>query len=267
MIELRSPREIRLMRRAGLVVWQAHQVASPLIKAGVETREIDAAIEAVFAKHNAQPLFRGVKGTKFPFPAVSCISINDELVHGIPNERKLKDGDIVSVDTGCRVAGWCGDSAVTHPVGQITAEVQKLLDVTRQTLQLAIELMAVEKRWSSIARQLADLVQKAGFSVVESFSGHGIGREMHESPQVPNYFSPQLSKNDIELRPGLVLAIEPMVNMGTKKLRKMPDTWTHATADGRPSAHFEHTVALTESGPWILTGPPADDEERSWLRE
>jgi methionyl aminopeptidase len=266
MIHLRSLREVRLMRRAGLVVWQAHQVAAPFVQPGVETREIDAAIEAVFSKYNAQPLFRGVKGTKFPFPAVSCISINDQLVHGIPGERKLKDGDIVSIDTGCRVAGWCGDSAVTHPVGQISADIQKLLSVTRQALQLAIERLAVEKWWSAIARAMAALVEQAGFSVVENFSGHGIGREMHEPPQVPNFFSPQLSKNDIELRPGLVLAIEPMVNMGSKKLRRMSDTWTQATADGCPSAHFEHTVALTESGPWVLTGPPENDEERLWLR-
>jgi len=265
MIHLRSLREMKLMRRAGLVVWQAHQVAATLVHAGVTTAEIDAAIEEVFKRFDAQPLFRGVKGTKFPFPAVSCISINEQLVHGIPGDRKLKEGDIVSIDTGCRVAGWCGDSAMTHPVGAIPDDVQKLLQITRGTLDLAIKLLAVERRWSAVARQMAELVRRAGFSVVESFSGHGIGREMHEPPQVPNYFSPKLQQNDIELRPGLVLAIEPMVNMGNKKLRVMSDTWTHATADGRPSAHFEHTVALTENGPWILTGPPADDEERSYL--
>jgi methionyl aminopeptidase len=237
------------MRRAGLVVWEAHQIAARLVKPGVTTAEIDAAIEAFFVEKNAVPLFKGVPG-KVPFPAVTCISVNEEVVHGIPGPRKLVSGDVVSIDTGCKVDGWCGDSAVTHPVGEVDPEVQRLLDVTRGTLELAIQLMGTRQRWSEVAREMEVFVKDAGFFVVENFVGHGIGREMHEDPQVPNFVSPQLRRgNDFELRPGLVIAVEPMVNMGTKRVKGLSDHWTQVAVDGRQSAHFEHTIAITKEGP------------------
>jgi methionyl aminopeptidase len=253
---LRSPREIAQMRKPGLLVWEAHQVAAPLVRPGITTGEIDAAVEAFFEEKGAIPLFKGVPG-KIPFPAVTCISVNDEVVHGIPGKRVLREGDVVSIDTGCRFEGWCGDAAVTHPVGKIDPEVQRLLDVTLGVLNLAIDQMGKKSRWSEVAAEMGKFVRDAGFSVVESFVGHGIGREMHEDPQVPNFVSSQLRRNgEFSLEPGLVIAVEPMVNMGSKHVKSLADHWTQATQDARPSAHFEHTIAITDDGPWILTGPP-----------
>ncbi len=180
------------MRKAGLLVWQAHQIAAEMVRPGVTTGEIDAAVEKFFVEKDAIPLFKGVPG-KVPFPAVTCISVNEEVVHGIPGKRVLREGDVVSIDTGCKYDGWCGDSAVTHPVGKIEPEVQRLLDVTRGVLELAIELMGQKSRWSEVASEMGKYVRDAGFSVVESFVGHGIGREMHEDPQVPNFVSAQLA--------------------------------------------------------------------------
>ncbi len=227
-----------------------------MVKPGVTTGEIDAAIEQFFLKHDAIPLFKGVPG-KVPFPAVACISVNEEVVHGIPGPRVLNEGDVVSIDTGCKLAGWCGDSAVTLAVGQIAPEVQNLLDVTSGVLELAIELMGQKQRWSEVAAEMGSYVRDHGLSVVESFVGHGIGREMHEEPQVPNFVSPQLRRSgDFLIEPGLVIAVEPMVNLGSKHVRGLADHWTQATQDGKPSAHFEHTIAMTDAGPWVLTGPP-----------
>lgn len=249
------------MRKAGLVVWQAHQIAAPMVRPGVTTGEIDAAIEAFFEKKGAIPLFKGVPG-KIPFPAVTCISVNEEVVHGIPGSRRLKEGDVISIDTGCRLNGWCGDAAITHPVGKVSAESARLLEVTEGTLMLAIELMKTKHLWSEVAAEMEKYVKDAGFSVVECFVGHGIGREMHEAPQVPNFVSNQLRRNgDFKLEPGLVIAIEPMVNLGGKKVKAMPDHWTQSTVDGKPSAHFEHTVAMTPEGPFVLTGPPTEAEK------
>jgi methionyl aminopeptidase len=253
---LRSSREIALLREAGLLVWRALEVASALVKPGVTTAQIDQAVENFFHEHKAVPLFKGVPG-KVPFPAVTCISVNEEVVHGIPGPRRLAEGDIVSIDTGCKLNGWCGDAAVTYPVGRVDAKIQRLLGVTEGVLKLAVDLMGKRSLWSQVAREMERFVKDAGFSVVESFVGHGIGREMHEDPQVPNFVSPQLRRNgDFELRPGLVIAVEPMVNMGTKKVKTMPDHWTQVTQDGLPSAHFEHTIAITADGPWVLTAGP-----------
>jgi len=253
---LRSPREIGQMRKAGLLVWEAHQLAAEMVAPGVTTAEIDTAVERFFAEQNAVPLFKGVPG-HVPFPAVTCISINEEVVHGIPGERKLVAGDIVSIDTGCKLNGWCGDAAVTHPVGQIVPEAQRLLNVTRNVLNLTIDLIGKCSRWSEVAAEMEAYVKRHKFSVVEAFVGHGIGREMHEDPQVPNFVSKQLRRSgDFNLTPGLVIAVEPMVNMGTKRVTTRADHWTQATADGRPSAHFEHTIAVTESGPYVLTAGP-----------
>jgi methionyl aminopeptidase len=264
MLNLRSHREMLQMRRAGILVWNAHRLAGEAVKPGVTTHAIDMVIEEYFDSHRAAPLFKGVAG-KIPFPASTCISVNEEVVHGIPSQRVLKEGDIVSVDTGCKLDGWCADAAFTHAVGRVSSEVQRLLDITSGALDLAIELMGKKSRWSEVAREMATYVRDAGFSVVENFVGHGVGREMHEDPQVPNFVSPQLRRNnDFRLEPGLVIAVEPMVNMGTKKVRPMSDHWTQSTQDGRPSAHFEHTIAITPNGPWILTGPPTPAELQSF---
>jgi methionyl aminopeptidase len=260
---LRSPREIAQMRKAGLLVWQAHQVVRSMLRPGVTTAELDAAVEEFFAEHGAEPLFKGVPG-HVPFPAVTCISINEEVVHGIPGPRKLVEGDIVSIDTGCKLNGWCGDAAVTHPVGRLDPESRRLLDVTRSTLQLAVDLMGERSRWSEVAAEMEAYVKANHFSVVEAFVGHGIGREMHEDPQVPNFVSDQLRRNgDFRLQPGLVIAVEPMVNVGTKKVRVRRDHWTQVTADGKLSAHFEHTIAMTESGPYVLTAGPNQETSGS----
>lgn len=263
-IELKSKREINLMRKSGLAVWQAHQIASKLVVPGATTLQIDAAVEEHFSQLGAVPLFKNYPNSsrnKRPFPAVCCMSVNEAVVHGIPTDRPLEEGDVLSMDTGCRLNGWCGDAAVTHPVGEIAPDVRKLLDATQGVLALAIELMGEKDRWSQVAEQMAIYVADHGYSTVECFVGHGIGRDMHEDPQVPNFPSRSLrGSGDFRLEPGLVIAVEPMVNMGTKKVKMLKDQWTQVTADGLPSAHFEHTVAITESGPRVLTGPPEPGE-------
>jgi methionyl aminopeptidase len=253
---LRSSREIEQMRKAGLLVWEAHQVAAEMLTPGVTTAEIDAAVEQFFTQHNAKPLFKGVPGP-VPFPAVTCISLNEEVVHGIPGNRKLVEGDIASIDTGCKLDGWCGDAAVTHPCGQVAPDVKKLLDTTRDVLELAIDLMGKKSWWGEVAAEMETFVKDAGFSVVEAFVGHGIGREMHERPQVPNFWNGRPGgPSDFRLVPGLVVAVEPMVNMGSRHVREQADRWTQATIDRKPSAHFEHTIAITESGIRVLTAGP-----------
>jgi methionyl aminopeptidase len=215
----------------------------------------------VFAAAGAQPLFKGVPG-KVPFPAASCISVNEEVVHGLPGERVIEAGDLVSVDTGCRLEGWCADSAWTFPAGLLDGNdpeselKRRLLACGRSVLMTAIAAVAVKERWSDVAALMEQEVKDAGFSVVEEFVGHGIGREMHEDPQVPNYVSKSLRRNDFRLEPGLVLAIEPMVNAGSKHTQvSRRDYWTVTTRDRRPSVHFEHTIARTADGVEILTGP------------
>ncbi|MCL2349504.1 MAG: type I methionyl aminopeptidase [Planctomycetaceae bacterium] len=251
------------MREAGLLVWHAHQIGAALVRPGITTWEIDVRIERFFLDRGAIPLFKGVAG-RVPFPATCCMSINEEVVHGIPGNRKLKEGDIISIDTGCRLDGWCGDAAVTHAVGMIPANVRKLLDVTQKTLELALSTIPKCRYWSEVAKQMENYVTKNGFFVVESLVGHGIGREMHEDPQVPNYVCSDFMRmgGDFTLVPGLVIAIEPMVNMGTKRVAVQKDFWTMATVDRKPSAHFEHTIAVTENGLFILTGPPTAESEK-----
>ncbi len=257
---LRSPREIGLMRKAGLLVWEAHRIVGTMVCPGVTTAEIDAAIQRYFAEQGVVPLFQNVQNSREggpPFPAVTCISVNEEVVHGIPGARKLVEGDIVSIDTGCKLDGWCGDAAATYPCGTVRPDVRRLLDVTRDVLHLAIDEMRRCRWWSEVAAQMDRFVRSHGFSMVEAFVGHGIGRDMHEDPQVPNYTGRKIRRTaDFRLVPGLVIAIEPMVNMGRKAVRQLPDQWTQVTRDGKPSAHFEHTVAMTAQGPSILTAGP-----------
>lgn len=255
-IKLKSPREINMMRDAGRVVAKALDAITKMAVPGVTTAELDAAAAAIFRDHGAQPLFRGVPSTvkgKPPFPAVVCASVNDVVVHGIPNRRPLKEGDVLSIDTGCRVNGWCGDSAVTLPIGPISTEAEKLLEVTKQTLDLAIRAMGRARYWSEVASLMEKFVRSQGMHVVEKFVGHGIGQDMHEEPQVPNFCSKELRKKDILLEPGIVLAIEPMVSLGTKEVKTLDDGWAVVTKDRRFAAHFEHTVAMTPDGPRVLT--------------
>ena len=258
MIQLKSPREIALMREAGRLVARAHEEARKLAVPGATTADLDEAVARVFKEAGATPLFLGYPCStrgKPPFPAVICSSVNEHVVHGIPNRRPLREGDVVAVDTGCRLNGWCGDAAVTLPIGQVAPDVQKLLDCTRETLDLAIRAMGRCRFWSEVAALMEQYVKSQGFYVIEKFVGHGIGRDMHEEPQVPNFVSKALRRHDIRLEPGVVLAVEPMVAMGTKDVRVLDDGWTVETRDRRPSAHFEHTIAMTPDGPEILTLP------------
>jgi methionyl aminopeptidase len=263
-IQLKSEREISLMRQAGICVWQAHQLVAQAVAPSVTTAEIDAVIAEHFRRCGAEPLFMNYPHQnqgRPAFPAATCTSVNEEVVHGIPTDRQLVEGDVVSVDTGCRVNGWCGDAAVTYPIGQISPAVQKLLDVTKGTLDMAYELMHTKSRWSQVAREMAQYVHDNGFSTVECFVGHGIGRQMHEEPQVPNFLSRSLrGSGDFRLEPGLVIAVEPMVNMGTKRVKMMRDHWTQSTLDRKASAHFEHTIAMTKDGPRLLTDTPTPEE-------
>jgi methionyl aminopeptidase len=258
--ELKSPRELGLMREAGKLVAAAHRAARALVRPGVETGEIDRVIEELYTKHNAQPLFKGYPGPKVPFPAVTCISVNEQVVHGIPGRRVLREGDIVKLDTACKLNGWCADAAVTLPVGEVRPELKRLIQVAWETLQIAIDELPRRRWWSEVALRMQQHVERAGFSVVTQYVGHGIGRVMHEPPQVPNYVNHEVKKHDFRIEPGLVLAVEPMVNLGRKsEVDVLRDHWTVVTRDRLPSAHVEHTLAVTADGVKILTA----DEETS----
>lgn len=260
--ELKSARELGLMREAGKVVAAALKVARGLVRPGVETIEIDRAIEELYQRHGAQPLFKGYQGNppvaKVPFPAVTCISVNEQVVHGIPGRRVLREGDIVKLDTACKLTGWCADAAVTLPVGEVRPELKRLIQVAWETLQIGIDELGKRRWWSEVALRMQQHVERAGFSVVTQYVGHGIGRTLHEPPQVPNYVSRDVKKHDFRIEPGLVLAVEPMVNLGRRgEVDVVRDHWTVVTRDRLPSAHVEHTVAVTPDGVKILT---ADEE-------
>ncbi|RIK68817.1 MAG: type I methionyl aminopeptidase [Planctomycetota bacterium] len=255
-VVLKSPREIELMRAAGRVVYDVLGRLREIVKPGVTTGELGRVADEIINAAGGQALFRGVQtpNTKFPFPAAICASVNEEVVHGIPGDRVLKEGDIISVDCGVRLRGYCGDSATTIPVGRVSRETQRLLGVTEAALELAIAEMRPGRMWSEIASRIQALVEDAGFSVVREFVGHGIGQQMHEEPKVPNYADRKSRKGDFRLEPGLVIAVEPMVNAGTREVR--PGDWTgwpQVTRDAKWSAHFEHTVAITPTGVDILT--------------
>ncbi|MGI6400759.1 MAG: type I methionyl aminopeptidase [Thermoguttaceae bacterium] len=262
MIPLKTEKDILKMRKAGLLTWSAHELVRRIIRVGMTTAELDAEVEKLFERNYAVGMFKGVPG-RVPFPAVTCISINEQIVHGIPGDRKIKDGDIVSVDLGCKIDGWCGDSAYSNLVGNVSEEAKKVVKVTRDTLWLAIDLLRTAKYWSEVAQKMAEHVRHAGFSVVESFVGHGIGRTMHEAPQVPNFVYPEFVRyEDFQIKPGLTIAIEPMVNVGKKGVKQLNDFWTIVTEDGSLSAHEEHTIGVLKTGPIVLTGPPETEEEK-----
>ena len=247
MIVLKSAREIALMREGGQILADVMDVLPGFVKSGMSTLEIDEEVEAFIKKRGARSAFKGYRG----FPATVCISINEEIVHGIPSaDRRIKDGDIVGLDLGCIVDGYYADCAFTLAIGPIPDEVQKLLDVTRESLDLAIEQCVPGRRLSDVSHAVQRHVEGHRFSVVRAFVGHGIGRALHEEPQVPNFGDPGRGP---QLRPGMVIAIEPMVTMGTCDVRILDDGWTAVTQDGSLAAHFEHTVAVTDQGPDVLT--------------
>ncbi len=257
--ELKSARELALMRESGRIVAGALAICRELAKPGIRTIEIDRAVEAFYALHEATPLFKGYPGT-VPFPAVTCLSVNEQVVHGIPSDRVLKDGDILKVDTACKLNGWCADRAITLPIGTLRPERTRMLKVAEEALQMAIDEMPRRKWWSEIASRMQKHVEQSGFAVVEDFVGHGIGRIMHENPQVPNYVNRDTRKFDFKLQPGLVLAVEPMVNMRSSEVKILGDNWTVVTKDGMPSVHVEHTLALTaENKVMVITAENEND--------
>jgi len=246
-IVLKSAREIALMRRAGHILAGVVERLRASVRSGMSTLDIDEDVEAYIHREGAAPAFKGYRG----FPATVCVSINEEVVHGIPSpRRKIHEGDIVGLDLGCIVEGYYADCAFTLPVGPVPADVQKLLDVTRESLDRAIQECRPERRLSDVSHAVQSHVEAHGFSIVRAFVGHGIGRALHEEPQIPNFGDPGRGP---QLRAGMVLAIEPMVTMGSWEVRILDDGWTAVTQDGSLAAHFEHTVAVTENGPEVLT--------------
>jgi methionyl aminopeptidase len=243
------------MREAGKLVARALRLCREMAKPGVKTIEIDQAVEAFFARYHALPLFKGYPGPKVPFPAVTCISLNEQVVHGIPGPRVIRDGDLLKIDTACKLNGWCADAAITIPVGEVRPERRRLVEVAEQVLQIAIQEMGRRRWWSEVAVLMQRHAEDAGFSVVQQYVGHGIGRVMHENPQVPNFVSRDMRKHDFRLEEGLVLAVEPMVNMGRPDTRMLPDHWTVVTKDSLPSVHVEHTLAVTRQGVQVITAP------------
>lgn len=246
MIIRKSKTEIEKMRAAGLIVAQVLNRLSEIVEPGMTTRDLDIEAERMIQGAGAYPTFKGYHG----YPASICTSINDEVVHGIPSNRKLREGDIVGIDCGATLHGYVGDSAVTVAVGKISDPVKRLLDVTRQSLFKAIDKCEVGNRLGDVCHAVQSYVEPLGYSVVRNYCGHGVGRAMHEEPQVPNYGKPGTGP---VLREGWVIAIEPMINLGHQDVKVLSDGWTVITMDGRPSAHFEHTVAITSEGPQILT--------------
>jgi len=249
MIVYKSPREIETMREAGRVARLALDAARAMVKPGVSTLDIDAEVERVIRSHGATPEFKGYHG----YPASSCISVNEQVVHGIPSGRRLKDGDIVGIDVGARLKGYVGDNAATICVGKVTPEARRLVETTRECLEAAVEMCVPGKKLSDVGRAVQSLAEARGFTLVREYSGHGIGTRMHEDPSVPNYVDAATLKRDLVFREGLCIAIEPMLNAGAADVRTLDDDWTVVTQDGSLSAHWEDTIAITKDGPMVLT--------------
>ena len=248
-IVCKSPAELETMYRAGQVVWQVLTVLRDMVRPGLSTMDLEICAAGRTAELGARPAFKGYLG----YPCVLCTSINEEVVHGIPSTaRKIREGDIVSIDFGAELDGYYADAAVTVPAGKVAPEAESLLRVTRESLDRAIDKVRPGNRLSDVSHAVESWVLQHGYTVVREFVGHGIGTRMHEEPQLPNYGEPG---HGPRLQPGMVLAIEPMVNAGAAAVRVLEDKWTAVTADRSRSAHFEHTVAVTTNGPWILTRP------------
>ncbi|MED4267207.1 type I methionyl aminopeptidase [Priestia megaterium] len=246
MIICKTPEEIEVMREAGRIVALTHQELKKHIAPGITTIELDAIAENFIRQHDAIPSFKGYNG----FRGSVCASVNEELVHGIPGERKLNEGDIISLDIGAKFCGYHGDSAWTYGVGKISLENQELLDVTEQSLYKGLAEAKPGERLSNISHAIQQYAESRNFSIVREYVGHGVGKDLHEDPQVPHYGPPNKGPR---LRPGMVLAVEPMVNAGMRYVKTLPDNWTVVTVDGKMCAHFEHTIAITETGYEILT--------------
>ena len=245
-IKLKTPEEIEILRKGGKILSSIVQELQRSLTPGMTTKAIDQKTEALMLRENVTAAFKGYRG----FPAATCISVNQEVVHGIPNNRVIKEGDIVSIDVGIKYRSYFVDTAISAGIGRLSPESQRLLDVTRESLQRGINEARAGKHVSDISNAIQRYVESHGFSVVRSFVGHGIGEELHEDPEIPNFGPP--NQGPI-LQEGMVLAIEPMVNMGRYHTRVLNDGWTVVTEDGKPSAHFEHTIVVTQSAPEILT--------------
>ncbi|MGD7009905.1 type I methionyl aminopeptidase [Metabacillus sp. 84] len=246
MIICKTPREIEIMKEAGRIVALTHQELKKHIQPGITTKELDSIAEKFIRMHHAIPSFKGYNG----FRGSICASVNEELVHGIPGDRVLNEGDIISIDIGAKYNGYHGDSAWTYPVGAISEETQKLLDVTEESLYRGLNEAKPGDRLSNISHAIQLYAEGEGFSIVREYVGHGVGQELHEDPQIPHFGPPGKGPR---LKPGMVLAIEPMVNAGSRYVRTLQDNWTVVTVDGKKCAHFEHTIAITETGYEILT--------------
>lgn len=256
MIIRKTAAELEKMRRSGMLVYEILRKLAGMVGEGVTTHDLEVAAAKMVADAGAIPAFKGYytqsAGSKYPY--VLCTSVNDEIVHGMPSpKRVLKKGDIVSIDTGVSVDGYFGDSAVTVPVGDVGERVRRLLEITQESLELAIDKVRPGNRLFDICGTIEKHVVSNGFSVVREMVGHGIGTKLHEEPQIPNYVDRR--NENPRLKEGMVLAIEPMVNLGRPEMKMRPDKWTAVTSDGSPSAHFEHCVAVTSNGPWVLTRP------------
>ncbi|MFH1723413.1 MAG: type I methionyl aminopeptidase [Elusimicrobiota bacterium] len=251
-VDLKSAKELSLMREAGAALAEVMGALIARVAPGVSTGELDSLAEAELRARKAKPAFLGYRG----FPAALCASVNQEVVHGIPRAgRMLQEGDLVSLDIGCFLRGFYSDTATTVPVGRVSREAGLLLEITREALYKGIEQMRSDRRVGDISAAIQGYVERSGFSVVREFVGHGIGRALHEDPPVPNFGK---AGTGVRLRPGMVLALEPMVNAGAPEVRVLGDQWTAVTCDGRLSAHFEHTVAVTEGDPEVLTAGRSD---------
>lgn len=246
MIEIKTEKEIELMRAAGRILRAVMEETVKAAKVGVKTKDIDSVARKIIEDSGSKPLFLGYRG----YPATTCISINEEIVHGIPSNRTLKNGDIVSIDIGLQKDGFCADKAVTVEIGNVSPEAKKLVETTRIALSKAIEKMRVGNRLGDVCSSIENYVMKTGYSVVREYTGHGIGRTMHEAPEVTNFGVPGTGAR---LQKGMIFAIEPMVNAGRYKTKVLGDGWTVVTQDGTLSAHFEDTVLITDSDPEILT--------------
>jgi methionyl aminopeptidase len=249
-IHLKNPAELVKMREAGRVNALALASVRELLKPGVTTADLNAAAEETLRKHNAYSPF--LNYGQPPFPGSICASVNEELVHGIPGKRKLKEGDIISIDCGAVVDGFVGDAAFTAGIGEISSNASKLIDVTRQALDVGIAMMRAGNKTGDVSAAIQQFVEAQGFQVVREYTGHGVGRKMHEGPQVPNYGTPGTG---VLLRPGMTIALEPMVLVGTFRTRVLSNQWTVVSADGSLTAHYEHSVAVTEGDPLVLTVP------------
>ncbi len=246
MVTRKNRSDLDKMREAGLIVARTLRALRQMVEPGITTKELDAFAEKNIRDAGAYPTFLGYRG----FAGSICASVNEEVVHGIPSKRKLLEGDIIKIDCGATLNGFVGDAAITVPVGKISPQVGELLQVTRESLLRAVEMMVPGNRLFDVSHAVQKLVENQGFTIVREFCGHGIGELMHEAPQVPNYGRPSTGPR---LKPGWVLAVEPMVNLGSREVEMGADGWTVKTKDGMPSSHFEHTIAVTEDGPQVMT--------------